>query len=162
MCYGCHKKEKYLQFNPHRYQVNAEEGINEQLCLVCHSKVPDRSTMEEKEFALRTKLDTYCVGCHPKQVRRHPMRADHYGKTMSEESFSFFRTAIPMRVSFIPFSEERLICSTCHNPHQRGVSTNKITQKGEDERGRLRLVGYEMCAACHRGSYGVPVSGAPF
>jgi hypothetical protein len=44
---------------------------------------------------------------------------------------------------------DRITCSTCHNPHQRGVIKHEAAAKGADEKNRLRLNRPEICRACH-------------
>jgi predicted CXXCH cytochrome family protein len=161
LCYECHPQENYRQFDPHRYQLVDEGTINREMCLLCHSDIPNLFTTDPKEFKLKAKLEDYCIGCHSEQVKAHPMRKDHYGKRVSKEFYDIINSFGNIAAYFIPLSNERLVCTTCHNPHQRGVSHNKAAMKGEDERWRLRFVGYEMCNICHR-RFGKPAQESPF
>jgi uncharacterized Zn finger protein (UPF0148 family) len=163
LCYECHPREHYLQFNVHRNQLTGEDNrINQEMCYMCHKEMPDASTSNPRGFQLKTKLDDYCTGCHAEQVKAHPAEVDHFGKMPSEGVLSVIKGFTKTGNYFLPFSNQRIVCTTCHNPHQRGVSRNKATMKGEDERWRLRFVGYEICAICHRGSFGVTTREAPF
>jgi hypothetical protein len=42
----------------------------------------------------------------------------------------------------------RITCSTCHNPHQKGVIQHEAAAKGADAYAKLRLS--SICFACHR------------
>jgi hypothetical protein len=44
---------------------------------------------------------------------------------------------------------DRITCSTCHNPHQKGVILYGPSAKGADEEFRLRLPPTKICIACH-------------
>ncbi len=162
LCYECHSKEDYMQFDIHRNQITAEGKINQEMCLLCHTEIPDRSTADANKFKLKTSLENYCISCHMQQMEAHPAETDHYGKKITEEAKTSIKEFTKVGNYFIPFSKERMTCPTCHNPHQAGVSKHKATMKGEDERWRLRFVGYEVCAICHRSSRGVPTGESPF
>lgn len=162
LCYECHAPEQYLQFNVHRYQIIDKTKINHEMCLLCHNGIPNLSATRPGDFKLKTSLDKYCISCHPKQVELHPAQADHFKKRITEGFLNIIRTFAKTGNYFIPLTSQRMACSTCHNPHQRGVSRHKATMRGEDERWRLRFVGYEMCAICHRGSFGQTTIESPF
>jgi hypothetical protein len=44
---------------------------------------------------------------------------------------------------------ERITCSTCHNPHQKGVITYEPSAKGADAPDRLRIEDPALCVVCH-------------
>ncbi len=162
LCYECHSRESYMQFDIHRNQISADGEINQEMCLLCHTEIPDLATANPNKFKLNTGLENYCVGCHRQQIKAHPAEADHYGKQVTKTAQSIIDDFTKVGNYFIPFSNNRMTCTTCHNPHQAGVTKDKATMKGEDERWRLRFVGYEVCAICHRESYGVPSRESPF
>jgi hypothetical protein len=61
----------------------------------------------------------------------------------------------PAEPLLLPLGEEREIsCSTCHNPHERGVipASNPLSRGAEPtpaEFHRLRLEAENLCLACH-------------
>jgi hypothetical protein len=46
-------------------------------------------------------------------------------------------------------NRDRITCSTCHNPHQRGIIQNPIAAAGADAYAKLRLPKKEICYGCH-------------
>jgi hypothetical protein len=54
-----------------------------------------------------------------------------------------------MKVTIPLVPRERLTCSTCHNPHQKGVISYEPSAKGADAPSRLRLKSPELCLVCH-------------
>jgi len=44
---------------------------------------------------------------------------------------------------------DRITCSTCHNPHQKGVILYAPSAKGADAPTRLRLPQEQLCIVCH-------------
>jgi predicted CXXCH cytochrome family protein len=163
LCFSCHQREKYLQFSPHRNQINHRGEINRELCLLCHYEVPDRRTTDLRRAKLRGRIEQQCIGCHPGKTKGHPMDKDHFGKRLSladSEKLRYFTRQIKV---FVPLINNKISCPTCHNPHQQGVLQNENTRKGAEEKGRLRLVGYEGCSICHRKGYNItPQPGSPW
>ncbi|MBI5344993.1 MAG: hypothetical protein HZB83_06630 [Deltaproteobacteria bacterium] len=43
----------------------------------------------------------------------------------------------------------KIFCATCHNPHERGVLTDRADM-GADSTRRLRTPGVDICEYCHR------------
>jgi hypothetical protein len=56
----------------------------------------------------------------------------------AEERFNVILPTVP---------RGRVTCSTCHNPHQKGVIQSTAAAKGSDSKGKLRLP--NICFACH-------------
>ncbi len=154
LCFKCHRKGPLLQWSPHQNQITKTGKINEEQCFICHSEIPDRAAVEKSEWRLLRKLKEQCINCHMGKTRFHPIRVTHYGNTIPQKIYSQIkyserRIGIIVPMDFDSKGVERLVCTSCHNPHQRGVLKNKVTSKGADTDRRLRLDGFAMCLACH-------------
>lgn len=70
-----------------------------------------------------------------------------------EPSFEMLRTlaknetAMDVLLPLVP--RNRVTCSTCHNPHQKGVIRREAAAKGADAPDKLRLPSPRLCFACH-------------
>ena len=167
ICLFCHKSGAVLQWSPHKNQVETNGQINEELCLYCHSDVPDRAAVEAKDWKLNDPLQYYCVGCHMGKTRFHPIRVTHYGCEPPEKIKNQIKYSERRLGVIVPYGQDatginRLTCPSCHTAHQQGVLKNQITMKGADSNKRLRVEGFGMCLTCHGEAVGVPVGGAPF
>ena len=50
----------------------------------------------------------------------------------------------------LPLLHDRIMCGTCHNPHEKGVMQAAAVQSGAGRKYFLRMNGgYELCVACH-------------
>ncbi len=150
-CLRCHLAEHYGKLSAHD-QLNDDGSIREQTCLFCHSSLPDRKVAGiETVFGEDVDLDAYCIVCHTRHQKKHPT-ADH----MVEPSAKMAREieAAPERMGFtMPLHGGRIICATCHNPHQGGVLPGDPPEDPQEEGNkRLRLnAGRTICLACHVG-----------
>jgi hypothetical protein len=55
---------------------------------------------------------------------------------------------VPVLIPLDPASG-KIICSTCHNPHERGLLYGRADW-GADQSVRLRSEGLDVCQYCHR------------
>lgn len=162
-CFFCHKKEKVMAWSPHKNHLKRNGDVNEDMCLFCHLKVPDRTVFNPNENRyLTTPLEAQCKSCHMGKTRLHPIRVNHYGRMPPDRIVQQIKYTERRAGTSIPLVGGRVVCSSCHNAHQRGVMKNPITKKGADARKRLRVEGYSICLACHGESVGTPISGRPF
>ncbi|MBI5455186.1 MAG: hypothetical protein HY956_11195 [Deltaproteobacteria bacterium] len=148
--------------NPHE-QINDEGEILWGTCLICHQNVPDiQKDKSIKDVKLRFEEDPnqLCRQCHT--VRVHP-GTEGISATMSGYvapdhlvvppkhimmSLRLAKKEIPMILPLDPKSG-KIICSTCHNPHERGLLVGRADWGG-DYSMRLRSAGLDICQYCHR------------
>ena len=144
-CARCHEGKNFAALNPHD-QIDDSGEVYQKKCLYCHVTVPDVSAGGDGLKYTDT-LTALCVSCH--QTGAHPSGVDHL-------------TALPkaMRDNLVEYEERRKVklpleddtrvtCSTCHNPHERGLLKGPGSI-GADEEKRLRLTTYnEQCTPCH-------------
>lgn len=160
LCFECHEEKAFERFNPHKNQLNDKKEINEQICLLCHTDIT-KGKKGADPYRLRGSIDKFCIGCHPGRTQRHPFNANHYGKKFTYEILNTLKMFMRVDFGAIPIYNQKLVCPTCHNPHQAGVPTDLFGRKGGKKDVRALFVGYGSCSACHS-SVGTPASGAPF
>ncbi len=147
--------------NPHN-QINDEGEVLWNTCQVCHKNVPGlKKERNIKDVRLRTNdMNEVCTRCHP--FRPHPgadgaeitmsgiTAPDHLvapSKKLSEN----MRMSLKETPLLLPmdYRTGKIVCSTCHNPHQRGLLTGRADY-GADSETRLRSAGLDICQYCHR------------
>lgn len=162
ICYECHIMEQYKQFSPHVNQINKDGSLNHDMCILCHTKIPDRRTIDPAQFYLRVSMGKYCIGCHIGMMEGHPGGETHYGKNIPSVYRKRIINLINSSILYIPTQDNKLVCPSCHNAHQKGVILKDMAKRGADEKGRMRFFGYETCNACHKGVTTPTDSGSPF
>ncbi|MFQ5735610.1 MAG: hypothetical protein ACE5GY_01960 [Thermodesulfobacteriota bacterium] len=149
--------------NPHE-QIDDEGMVLWRSCLVCHTEVPDLKKKNTiKDVKVRYSDENYnkiCRSCHT--VRKHP-GSEGISATMASivapdhlvvppkkiyMNIRLTKKEIPMMMPLDP-ETGKIICSTCHNPHERGLLPGRADWGG-DYLVRLRSAGLEMCQYCHR------------
>jgi hypothetical protein len=150
ICFKCHSREKYASFNPHKMldeQGNIRIVQGRPVCLWCHSKVPNPAVDQTKDVRFRADVGFLCWRCHP------PMPGifftQHFLVKPSAKTMKIMEeTEERLLVIFPLVPRGRITCSTCHNPHQKGVMQREAAAKGADALYRLRLP--SICFGCHR------------
>jgi predicted CXXCH cytochrome family protein len=150
ICSKCHSLDRNRSINPHIMLESdgAVRKVNGQpVCLLCHAVKPDPEVDRTPDVKFKADIGFLCWRCHP------PMPGTFFDK-------HFLVTPSPKTQQNIQEAEERLLvilplvprgritCSTCHNPHQRGVIQHEAAAKGADTMMKLRLP--SICFACHR------------
>lgn len=148
-CFLCHFEETYKLLNPHD-QVNEKGQIQEETCLFCHSSIPDLQIRgpEKVSFVVQNP-DAYCIGCHHGFTRKHPAGIDHL-RIPSEKILATLETSIQRIGVELPLFKGKVVCATCHNPHQTGVIQFSAAATGTKRGNKLRLMpGLMQCVGCH-------------
>lgn len=148
--------------NPHN-QINDEGEVIWSTCLVCHANTPDiKKEKNIKDVRLRFEEDPnkVCRNCH--LVIIHPgtegvsasmsgfVAPDHL-TVPPKEMQSAIRLTLKEITTILPLDPKtgKIICATCHNPHERGLLSGRADWGG-DYGMRLRSAGLDICAYCHR------------
>jgi len=144
-CMRCHEGSSISSINPHD-QIDDSGEVHRKQCLYCHVIVPENIGYELTAEDFTDRLDPLCVSCH--RVGPHP-DVNHTVEISVEMAESLKRYEEERLVS-LPLSEDgRIVCVTCHNPHERGV-LHGPAGVGADEEVRLRLSTLnEICTPCH-------------
>jgi predicted CXXCH cytochrome family protein len=149
ICFRCHVEENYLGINPHQMMDDnnkVREVNGKPVCLLCHSKVPNPETDLTGDVRFRADIGFLCWRCHPPMP--DPFFNTHFLVTPSKTTLDFIHNAEITSDVVIPLVPRgRITCSTCHNPHQKGVIQREAAAKGAGSRAKLRM--QQLCSACH-------------
>lgn len=147
--------------NPHN-QIGDTGEVLWGTCVTCHKGVPDIKARSIKNVKLyyEDDADKLCRACHT--VKKHP-GSEGISVTMSGYSapdhlvvpsktvaynMKLSLKEIPMILPLDP-KTGKLLCVTCHNPHERGLLPGR-PDWGGDYNMRLRSAGLDICQYCHR------------
>jgi predicted CXXCH cytochrome family protein len=151
-CFKCHAEKEYAKINPHIMldgHGNVLSVNGQPVCLFCHSVKPNPATDRTGDVLFRADVAFLCWRCHPSMV--NPMFfKSHFLVTPSTEMRKFIKEQeqqLQVTIPLVP--RDRITCSTCHNPHQKGVILNGPSASGADAPHRLRLPEGKICIACH-------------
>lgn len=146
-CFTCHDENSYMMSNVHD-QIDEKGAVIEKNCLYCHLEKPDVDYIRYEDIRLRGEVQTICQGCHV-------IRGNHSGNFnhMVKPSPKALEKIKQIENKFdiiLPLDKKGMIsCSTCHNPHERGViPEDRPAAKGADAKFKHRLPN-RMCAECH-------------
>ncbi|MBI5904592.1 MAG: hypothetical protein HZB86_03440 [Deltaproteobacteria bacterium] len=142
-CYRCHSEEKEVYDNPHR-QVDAFGRVRGESCRFCHKGIPDPDRRKPEDLELVGEDASVCSNCH--QIRPHP-GAEH-GVLLKGEKLARKEEYEKRHQVRLPLAADgKIKCSTCHNPHAKGVLKGEA---GVGAGSRWRVPDFrEMCAPCH-------------
>lgn len=156
-CYLCHSKKDFRKLNPHR-QLSRRTGVMQEVCLLCHKNVPPEfgTGGPAATFYLDKNLPGICMGCHP--VAPHPGFGHPLGKkTVKWTHFvspsagirdTMRRQAAASGIELpLEPATDRVVCSTCHNPHDPtlpGYPATVVSSMGD-----YKLRRTNICGACH-------------
>jgi len=151
VCFLCHYEEEYRQIDPH-IMLDSDGRItevnNRPVCLVCHSKMPDPRVDRTKDVSFRADVAFLCWRCH--SLMGIGILNQHILLKPSLQMLSRIKSSEEKMTIILPLiPRERMTCSTCHNPHQKGVIIHEPSAKGADAPDRLRLQEADLCVACH-------------
>jgi predicted CXXCH cytochrome family protein len=139
-CENCHRATQSTRLNPHLMVDAASHRPIAGQCNICHTKPMDATaTTRTGNPLLRSDQITLCKSCHPHHKDISPtghvlakipdtmlvyMRARELTGLLDSPSPDLIaeltaKSAKPQRM--VPDSAGRVVCSTCHNPHQQGV-----------------------------------------
>ena len=151
ICFRCHYKESYAKINPHQMLDEKREVRlidDKPVCLLCHAVEPNPKTDRPEDIRLRADVGFLCWRCHSSMTGE--FFDHHFLQRFSKATVKNLRNAEKKHDVILPLdARKRLTCSTCHNPHQKGVVLNNAARKGASEPQRLRLQKQELCLACH-------------
>ena len=139
-CHECHMKSEYRIFDPHN-QLNASGGIIEEKCLYCHRETPDVGQATFKDIKLIEGPERICMRCHSSNfLSRHPANANHVRRP-SDKMLAMIREFESLMDVTLPLDYYgKIMCATCHNPHEKGViPSDKAGARGAGEKARVRL-----------------------
>ena len=163
-CAKCHAtNEAHQRFNPHQ-MIAADGQPDRRACLFCHHTIPGLGNVVERRGrpALQADVIALCSRCHTRHLDY--FEPGHIGMTvtpqvkqqmLAQDAAALGTPAAETRR--LPLDGgQRVVCSTCHNPHQNGLfPEGSVLEFGGIEPGRpgrrleLRGLGKEICSGCH-------------
>lgn len=142
-CYRCHLEDKDAGNSPHR-QLDPFGKVRPESCLFCHKKVPNPAKPTRIDSELISDESVICMNCHPN--RPHPDK-DHLVRPGPNYEKKRREYEIRHEVKLPLAPDGTITCSTCHNPHAKGVLTN---ESGVGAGSKYRVPDFrEVCAPCH-------------
>jgi predicted CXXCH cytochrome family protein len=148
-CYECHILEIFSKVNVHE-QLTENGDIRTNMCSGCHYVMPE----DDGDPTLTTGWDVdpkeFCLLCHRKGIytKNHPA-----GPHLVEPSRDTLYTLLDAESRIgapLPLFEDRITCSTCHDPHQKGVlKSHSNIDIASGKRGVRAMYREILCTGCH-------------
>ena len=141
-CRACHVDPAW-EGGPHR-QLIAEGRPDTDTCVVCHTEAPEIPAGGQREGKAQLRdADGSCWICHTQHWDYHPAR--HVNQLVAPD--------IRQQMSF-PLEQDRIVCYTCHNPHQerlfpKGSPLGTWASSAPDRARYLRADRPQLCLECH-------------
>ena len=137
--------------------VDKDGAVKRQTCGLCHTaaiQVPEDGVRTGRA-ELHTESIRLCAGCHPEHIDY--FEPGHIGARVPARMQARLAVASRGRCGRLPLGAgNRVVCSTCHNPHPAGVfpaeselACGALTSEEEREGLQLRGLGKGLCGACH-------------
>ncbi len=145
-CFRCHSDDRAETLNPHD-QFHSVGLLKVDTCLTCHTSVPKREEKAGDSHELIDEVVFLCQRCHaeesPHPTVNHLVRIPRDMSKMKTAYEEKHRVLLPLGKGGM------IVCTTCHNPHDKGVLKGE-KGVGAGEVDLLRLPDFnENCAPCH-------------
>jgi len=172
-CANCHRRTLYKKFNPH-LMLTADKLAREDLCRFCHTKMLDRTAMQRVGTpALRTNPLSLCASCHarhvdyfqpghigakvPKDMVAYMAARESTGPTSrpSRDLLARLRSSGAKPRFLVLDGDGRIVCTTCHNPHERGLFrpgselAHRAMSMVSPDRVSSPVRSQRLCLSCH-------------
>lgn len=118
-CYRCHEKTAYRRSNIH--DLLDEQGkYDEKACEYCHEKALEpKKDYTREQIKLRLPPETLCLGCHLKTPHlnafNHLLKPDKKMRKRIRSAEKKLGVILPLD------GKGKIMCITCHAPHERGL-----------------------------------------
>ncbi len=147
-CYRCHPKAGPGGLSPHD-QLDDDGRVVRTTCTFCHRTAPTdpggADFRPEDLLYLRSPVEL-CMGCH--DPGPHPS-VNHLVPMPSGKLAKLRRYEERHQVKFPLGPDDQVVCTTCHNPHAKGVLRGRAAL-GAGELGSWRVPSFaELCTPCH-------------
>ncbi|MDF1553584.1 MAG: hypothetical protein P1P84_11010 [Deferrisomatales bacterium] len=150
-CYVCHPKAGLGALNPHQ-QIDDKGKLVTSTCTFCHRIAPDPEDIYEaysgdEDLKFIHSPVELCAGCH--ETNAHPTGVNHLVEMPEQRRKQLEEYQKRHRVSIPLDGANRIVCTTCHNPHAKGVLADEAAL-GAGETHMWRVPSYaELCTPCH-------------
>jgi predicted CXXCH cytochrome family protein len=126
VCRNCHTM---ADLDTSRIHQEINEGKS---CEMCHKSRPQPGLDTMKTVTFIADPDLLCLRCHDQNASDG---SAHHSGVLGREIESGH---LPME---LPLFKGRVICASCHNPHMRDATNNRL---------RESIGGSDFCLGCHR------------
>ena len=139
-CFRCHDSKEHKRANIHK-QLNDQGELIKEQCEYCHLEVPDpEKTSDRETLEYRLSPQKLCFGCHLKTPHFNAM---NHQLEVDDEMLENIRQAEKKFQIILPLDDKRMLCVTCHTPHEKGViDSSRPAGKQVADRGLDEGVGY--------------------
>jgi hypothetical protein len=157
-CRNCHVGSS-MRVNPHLPRIEGLPGTGA-TCTFCHAGTPAIEPGPEVRVdpRLRGESTSICLGCHA--MHADPAPEGHLRRTVPAEILARIekrRAAAGGTSRRLPLDNNRVTCSTCHNPHAANYDTPAAPDDSPPappvgapaDMHKLRLDPLTLCAYCH-------------
>ncbi len=122
-CANCHNKKDYKRPNIHKLLDDKGE-FDKKDCEYCHKKAPDlKKEIKREDLEFRLLPQKICFGCHLKtphlNALNHQVKPDKKMRKRIREAEKKLGIILPLD------DKGKIMCVTCHAPHQPGVIDKK-------------------------------------
>ena len=122
-CYNCHEKEVNTRETTTRnihVMLDDQGDVIEEKCKYCHEEVQARDKAKGiTELKLRLPAEKLCYGCHLKTP--HLNSIDHLVE-LKDKKLAQWKLTQKEKNIHMPLTETgKVMCVTCHTPHEKGV-----------------------------------------
>jgi predicted CXXCH cytochrome family protein len=152
ICFKCHSQDTYSEIDPHSMMDDYGTVLTvngRPVCLVCHTVKPNPAKDRTGDVRFRADIAFLCWRCHATMADARFFETHFLIKPPLPMLKFIERKSQELDVTVPLVPRERITCSTCHNPHQKGVISYEPSTKGADAPNRLRLPSPEICLVCH-------------
>lgn len=148
LCWKCHEEPRGPTSIHEQLDLNGE--IIEDKCLFCHTAVLDVNVAGIGLDMFYEGNINLCTGCHQDEGKGHPAKVNHLDIKLPERMTRCLNKMTSSQKGVrLPLFEDKMYCTTCHNPHQKGVLKG-AAGAGAGEPFMLRVPEKdEICIACH-------------
>ncbi len=118
-CVNCHNKKDYKRPNIHKL-LDENGEFDKKDCEYCHKEAPDlKKEIKRENLEFRLPPQKICFGCHLKtphlNALNHQVKPDKKMRKRMREAEKKWGIILPLD------NEGKVMCATCHAPHQPGV-----------------------------------------
>lgn len=156
-CGNCHTSDPSWRISPHQ-QLSPGGSADLQSCLFCHNAAPSIPPDGARRGApdLRTEGSALCLTCHVRHWDYAP--GGHVDREAPPRILERMRSSSQVsgasRQMRFPLHDGRVVCYSCHNPHQAGLfptgsELGMLAAGAADRALRLRKPQLALCLHCH-------------
>lgn len=130
-CYECHEEKDFKRDNIH-VMVDKAGKLKEEHCTYCHEDLHKEreKPLSPADYKLRLPAEKICFGCHLRTP--HFNALEHESVKPSDAMRRHINESKNDQGIILPLSSDgKVMCATCHNPHQRGVFEGRANPAGK-------------------------------